>query len=99
MFAAADKALLSPTPSWCCGGTKQRKPFGRIRMATKTGDYQVNPEYLSAYNNRDHHKDIYGAKARKDCSRDCALMIVACIQNMSHCFLFLLGASGIPRHD
>lgn len=57
-------------------------------MATKTGgDYQVNPKYLFAYNNEDHHKDIYGAKARKDCNRDCMLMIVAYIQNMSHCFL------------
>lgn len=30
-----------------------------MRMATKTGDYQVNPKYLFAYNNEDHHKDIY----------------------------------------
>lgn len=59
-------------------------------MTTKTGDYQINSEYVFAYNNKDRHKDVYDAKTRKDCNKDRMLMIIVHVQNTSYCFTLVI---------
>lgn len=71
MFAATDKALLL---RHSCG-YEVTKAIWKDKDGNENGDYQVNPEF--AYNNKDRHKDVYDAEARRDCNGDRALMIVA----------------------
>lgn len=72
MFAAADKALLFRHRH----GYEAVKPIWKDKDGNENGDYQVNSEYVFAYNNKDRHKDVYGAKTRKDCNKDRMLMII-----------------------
>lgn len=66
MFAAADKALLFQHHH----GYEAVKPIWQNKDGNENEDYQVNSEYVFAYNNKDRHKDVYGVKTRKDRSKD-----------------------------
>jgi len=83
MFAVADKALLFRH----LHGYETVKPIWKDKDGNENRDYQVNSEYVFAYNNKDRkdRKDVYGAKTCKDYNKDGMLMIIVYVQNMSHC--------------
>lgn len=84
MFAATDKVLLL---RHSCG-YEATKAIWEGKDGNENEDYQVNPEF--AYNNKDCHKDVYDAEARRDCNGDCALMIVVYVKKYVVLFYFLL---------
>lgn len=57
-------------------GYEATKAIWKDKDGNETEEEQVNPEYLFAYNNNDHHKDIYGTKDRKDRNTDRTLTIM-----------------------